>query len=255
MAERINRVWVVAGDYGAGQWLAGLLGRDLLIQVAGVSQSLEAVRSWGMLDCLLVDLDRLELPGSLAEAIRAFRQAAPKGSVICLAGKAQPDLVRAARAAGAAGWLVKEEIGYGVASAIRLVRRGRFGVTPGVARQAPEQENLRVLPCWSPNPGLTPQQVRVCELRLIQGLTSRAAGRTLNLASETVEKYISQAYGILANSHWADDDAFIDLLIQRQAERSRRGKELTEEFGFMYFTALQRRTVPQNLIALEQELG
>lgn len=253
MAERINRVWVVAGDYGAGQWLAGLLGRDLLIQVAGVSQALEAVRALDTLDCILVDIDRLELPGGLPGAVRAFRQAAPKVSVIFLASNAEP--VRSSLAAGAAGWLVKEEIGYGVASAIRLVRRGGFWVTPMAARQAAEQENLRVLPCWSPNPGLTPQQVRVCELRLVYGLSSRAAGRMLGLASETVEKYISQAYGILANSHWADDDAFINLLIQRQAERARRGKELTEEFGFMYFTALQRRTVPQNLIALEQELG
>lgn len=165
--------------------MAGLLElEDDLSVVAGVGRGdevlAEAVRC--MPDVLLLDI---ELPGRNGlELIPDLVSALPECAVIVVTTFGRPGYLKRALAAGARGFLVKDDPVEELARSIRSVRAGAIVVNPVLATQALSA---------SANP-LTDRERDVLAAS-VDGATIADIADELHLSPSTVRNYLSSAIG------------------------------------------------------------
>jgi two-component system response regulator NreC len=153
-------------------------GIDVVGAVGDVETALRVVAEQQP-DVLVLDL---RMPGgSSIEALPRFAEVAPRTAVVILTMHHHPASARAALAAGAHGYVLKESAGVELVQAVRLTHAGSTYLAPQLgARVASERDG-------GPD-DLAPRELAVLRL-LALGHTNPEIGERLHLSPRTVESY------------------------------------------------------------------
>ena len=174
---------VLADDHAVvREGLALVLGMTDGVEVVGVADDVEAalrVVAERRPDVVVLDL---RMPGgSTLAALPRFAQLAPRTAIVILTMHRQASSARAALAAGAQGYVLKEAAGAELVQAVRLAHAGRTYLAP--------QLGADVVAGADGGPdGLAPRELAVLRL-LALGHTNPEIGARLHLSPRTVESY------------------------------------------------------------------
>ena len=167
------------------------LAQDLhVLHAANLSQALDLLRKAEALDLVLLDLRMPGMNGLAGlKAVQASRADVP---IVILSGETNPDTIRNALQAGAAGFLPKTMRGTAMLSALRLILAGeRYIPDIMVAEQSVRAEEGAG---GGPGPGsLSPREREVVGL-LVQGLSNKEIGHRLGIEVVTVALHLRSVY-------------------------------------------------------------
>jgi two-component system, NarL family, response regulator NreC len=157
--------------------------------VAEASDGEEAVRRArdARPDVAVIDLTMPGLSGmETLERLERLHRELPATRLLVLTMHDDPAYARMARAAGAAGHVIKDSESSELLAAIRAVHRGRVFVQVGgtAAPSAPAAESAR-------SPALSQRERQVLEM-LARGHTNREIASRLSLSTKTVETHRSR---------------------------------------------------------------
>lgn len=211
--NRINdinlKVVVVDTDFYALHAVNGFLAWDRRTRVTHLSETLDDL--WSYLertaspeypDVVLLAVDHLDHPGMLRDVLDRLRARVPGVRVICLEQVADPAMVEAAAEAGAAGFLLKQEVRLQIAWAVVYSLQRDFIVTTGVARACAHAANRRVLhatplPEMRKYPELTDRIRQAIKLCVVEGMPAHLAAHEMGISLHTIRGYIKEGYRIL----------------------------------------------------------
>jgi DNA-binding NarL/FixJ family response regulator len=149
---------------------------------ATLPQALDVLRKTDDLDLILLDLRMPGMNGLAGlKAVQAESGAAP---IVILSGETDPDTVRSALQAGAAGFVPKTMRGTAMLNALRLVLAGERYVPARVDSDAGGDEGLALL---------TRRERDVMRL-LVQGLSNKEIGGSLKIEVVTVALHLRSIY-------------------------------------------------------------
>ncbi|WP_433352635.1 response regulator transcription factor [Microtetraspora malaysiensis] len=155
------------------------------LEVVGTAGTIEEAVSVGSAvrpHVALVDLQMPPRPSSGVEVVAALRRRSPATRCLILSAFREPHALRAALAAGACGYLVKDTSPTELVAAIRQVATGEPVIDDKLAARI-----ALAAPC-----PLTPQEVAV--LRHARDfLTVADIARTMRLSTGTVRNYLTRA--------------------------------------------------------------
>jgi Response regulator containing a CheY-like receiver domain and an HTH DNA-binding domain len=166
------------------------LDKDLhVLHAANLSQALDHLRKADALDLVLLDL---RMPGMNGLAGLKSVQAARTGvPIVILSGETNPDTIRNALQAGAAGFLPKTMRGTAMLNALRLILAGeRYIPDIMVAGQTAPEESAGS----GPGPGSLTQREREVIGLLVQGLPNKEIGHRLGIEVVTVALHLRSVY-------------------------------------------------------------
>ena len=167
------------------------LAKDLqVLHAANLSQALDLLRKAEALDLVLLDLRMPGMNGLAGlKAVQTVRADVP---IVILSGETNPDTIRNALQAGAAGFLPKTMRGTAMLSALRLILAGeRYIPDIMVAEQSVRAEDGAA---GGPGPGsLSPREREVIGL-LVQGLSNKEIGHRLGIEVVTVALHLRSVY-------------------------------------------------------------
>lgn len=152
----------------------------------------------------------------LQELVEELRTASPTSSIICLAQyDDDPELLRSVIRGGANGFLVKEEVGLGLATVVyRACTFGYFVTSPTIADLLLRTEHAYLwdeadrLPRWEMHPGLSERQEEVAWLVLVFGMTAPMAADEMHVKKDTVSKYLKEVYKKLKDGWLEEADLY-----------------------------------------------
>ncbi|HEV8388950.1 MAG TPA: response regulator transcription factor [Dongiaceae bacterium] len=160
-----------------------------VLQAATLPEAMTLVtQQTDKLDMILLDL---RMPGMNGLAgLTAMRQKCPDVPVVILSGDVNPDVVRGALQAGAAGFIPKTMRGAAMLNAIRLVQSGGRYVPDVIVTNG--AANLLEAGARSPK-NLTPRERQVLS-QLVKGQSNKEIGRALNIEEITVALHLRSVY-------------------------------------------------------------
>ena len=165
-----------------------LEGVDVVAQAAHGDEALAVLRA-KRIDVVLTDAKMPVMDG--IELVRQCARSHPGLPVLVLTTFDEPDIVRGAIAAGAAGFLLKDTSIESLAEAVRAVADGGLVIDPRVARLAFTTDGSRTAGDESPVLAvLTPTERKVASL-VAEGLTNQAIAARMVLAEGTVKNHVS----------------------------------------------------------------
>jgi DNA-binding NarL/FixJ family response regulator len=152
-------------------------------------------------DVVLMDLDMPRVDG-----VEATRRIGGAAAVLVLTAFSDRHRIRAARAAGAAGYLLKDASSQEVADAVRAAARGEQPVDPRIAALAG---------AGAPDPlaALSPREREVLAL-LVEGLPNKLIARRLQISEKTVKTHLTRVFrelGVTDRTQaalWAEREGF-----------------------------------------------
>lgn len=163
-------------------------GVDVVAQAAHGDEALAVLRA-KRIDVVLTDAKMPVMDG--IELVRQCARSHPGLPVLVLTTFDEPDIVRGAIAAGAAGFLLKDTSIESLAEAVRAVADGGLVIDPRVARLAFTTSGSRTAGDESPVLAvLTPTERKVASL-VAEGLTNQAIAARMVLAEGTVKNHVS----------------------------------------------------------------
>lgn len=163
-------------------------GVDVVAQAAHGDEALAVLRA-KRIDVVLADAKMPVMDG--IELVRQCARSHPGLPVLVLTTFDEPDIVRGAIAAGAAGFLLKDTSVESLAEAVRAVADGGLVIDPRVARLAFTTSGSRTAGDESPVLAvLTPTERKVASL-VAEGLTNQAIAARMVLAEGTVKNHVS----------------------------------------------------------------
>jgi len=185
------------------QWLTVLLQEafeGIAVKEAGtVREGAHLVRS-AQFDIALIDLS---LPdGSGLDVLRAYRKATPEGAAIVTTVMSDDSHIVSALAAGADGYLLKEQPYEMLVRQLRQMSSGIPALSPSVARRIMSHFRLTG-PLESEEGNLTKRETEVLAL-IARGLRNSEAAATLGISENTVSGYIKTIYRKLGISSRAE---------------------------------------------------
>jgi two-component system NarL family response regulator len=160
--------------------------RDMqVVAEAAGSEDVVALFAGTQPDVVIVDL-RLR-NGSGVEAIRALRSIYPGSRIVVLSNYSSEEHVFRAIAAGAHGYVVKDEDPSHILAALRAVREGRRYLSPEASASLADHVDRS---------SLTPREEEVLTL-LARGERNRAIADVLGISEETVKGHVKNILGKL----------------------------------------------------------
>lgn len=161
-------------------------GVDVVAQAAHGAEALAVLRAEDV-DVVLADAKMPVMDG--IELVRRCAREHPGLPVLVLTTFDEPDVVRGAVAAGAAGFLLKDTSIEALAEAVRAVAAGGLVIDPRVARLAlaPSRDEGDGPPALAL---LTPTEREVAAL-VAEGLSNQAIAARMVLAEGTVKNHVS----------------------------------------------------------------
>ncbi|MBI5507863.1 MAG: response regulator transcription factor [Deltaproteobacteria bacterium] len=150
---------------------------------------------------VILDLSMPRLRG--LEALHEIRVIAPDVDVIILTIHKEAEYVTAALAAGARGYLLKEDAEAQLFSAIKGVRAGGICLSPKLAHLCAEEW---AEPSGDPAPQVDPLTIREREVLKLaaEGRSSKEIGRLLFISARTVEHHRANIFAKLGLGNTAD---------------------------------------------------
>jgi len=189
----MKRVLIVEDLPETQTWLEGLVRSafpDCSVEHASTRDEGIARGTAGGHDLAVVDLG---LPdGSGLEVIRALRTEYPAMACVVATVMGDDAHIVAALAAGATGYLLKEQPAEVLASQLKQMMEGIPPLSPPVARRIMEHFRLTG-PRTPPQSHLTPREREVLGL-IARGLRIADAAKTLGLAEGTITTHIKAIY-------------------------------------------------------------
>jgi len=164
------------------------LAGDLQIYHAGtLPQALELARATDGLNLILLDL---WMPGMNGLAgLKVMREARPDVPIMLMSGDADPETMRDALQAGAAGFIPKTMRAAPMLSALRLVLSGGRYIPEQVIQQMGQSPPRQV-------PGFEALTLRELDVlrQLVKGQTNKEIGRELQLREVTIGLHLRSIY-------------------------------------------------------------
>jgi DNA-binding NarL/FixJ family response regulator len=191
------RVFIVDDHPLVREWLAGLLGKQPDLEVAGQAEDAEgalAAFAVSAPDVVIVDLALRK--GSGLDLIKDTKTRYPDTAVIVLSMHEEVHYAERALRAGASGYLTKRQSTVGVVEAIRQVREGRIYASQEVIARLAERRRT------APQDGvgdLSNRELEVFQL-LGQGYPTRRIAADLKVSMKTVQAYSARIKGKLGLS-------------------------------------------------------
>jgi DNA-binding NarL/FixJ family response regulator len=167
------------------------LDKDLLVLHAStLPQALDVVRKADALDLILLDL---RMPGMNGLAgLKSVQAARADVPIVILSGETNPETIRNALQAGAAGFLPKTMRGSAMLGALRLILAGeRYIPDILVAGQPASAEESAGI---GPTPASLTQREREVVGLLVQGLSNKEIGHRLGIEVVTVALHLRSVY-------------------------------------------------------------
>lgn len=146
-------------------------------------------------DVILVDEPH---PDKIARVVSSLRAEMPQAHVILLMLHVLPEAVAAGITAGAHGILVKDEVGYGIASALLHTQAASFIYTPGLERllRADHYTTFRTatrLPAWRMCDLVSQGYREAIRLSYLHGMEAEQVAQLIGVSRGTVYTYRSKA--------------------------------------------------------------
>jgi DNA-binding NarL/FixJ family response regulator len=184
---------VVEDQAATREWLVGALDQAFDIEIVAVEDLRSAQESlqWRTPDVVLVDIG---LPdGSGVDLVRRLAREHPEAAAIVTTIFDDDAYLFDAIAAGAQGYLLKDQDTAAFIEALRRIERGEPPLSPSIARRM--LEHFRAAP---PAPvealePLTPRETEVLAL-LGRGLRVGETARVLGISEHTVAGYVKTVY-------------------------------------------------------------
>ncbi|MBI2812709.1 MAG: response regulator transcription factor [Opitutae bacterium] len=143
-------------------------------------------------DIALLDLHLPDKSGLLA--CRAIRSQRPETKILVLTSSSSERNLQEAMHAGALGYLLKDNDGQALATALRAVMGGQPVLDPSMSDQVMSLVRHRGEPSAAAKLGrLSPQERKVVAF-LADGLTNKEIGDRLNLTEKTVKNYLATIF-------------------------------------------------------------
>lgn len=143
-------------------------------------------------DVVLLDVNLPDKSG--LQACRELLRARPQTQVLILSSSESERNVQDAMAAGARGYLLKDNDGATLAAALRTVAGGQSVLDPSLAGQVMNLVKNRGTPSAAEKLAqLSPQERRVVSL-LASGLTNKEIGDQMGLTEKTVKNYLATIF-------------------------------------------------------------
>lgn len=180
---------------------------DIRILAEGASgmEALRLVKSYAP-DVLILDVNLPDLTG--LEVTQRMRSQGTKTPILILTVHADSETIFGLLESGATGYVLKDEAGETLVSAVRAAARGETWLSPTVASQVVQQAvrkrqfdgkaappAARSMPEPADIP-LTPAETEVLRL-LAQGLDNAAIASRLTITKRTVQNHVSSIYSKL----------------------------------------------------------
>lgn len=143
-------------------------------------------------DAVMLDLNLPDQPGTVAA--REMLALRPQLAVLILTSSSNERHVHDAIAAGARGYLLKENDGDTLASALRRVVRGDSVLDPSMAGQVLKLVRARSTPSAAERLNLLSGQERRVVALLAGGLTNKEIGDQLGLTEKTIKNYLASIF-------------------------------------------------------------
>lgn len=210
--DRANTIFIVERDIYSRQAITSYLSWDRRTRVIGQARTIHQMLSqledeqfeMQRIDVLLIDAGSAKNTDALTRDIELIRGYMPKVAIICLGSDADADFVQAAEQAGACAYLIRENVGIGIAWAVRFVLDTvGFVVSQDVSRLfEPFTSSYVALPARRAHPKLTHRIEQALQLCVVEGLPAELAAAEMGVSTSTVRSYVKEGYRILE----ANDD-------------------------------------------------
>lgn len=205
------RVLIVDDDFYARDALSALVARDPRTRVWAAVDSVQAAltelgTSASRLshpDVVLLDVRLEEGERAGIEGIATIRRAAPAARILITSVSSDDSTVHAAVAAGADGYVWKNEAAERIATAVVRAAEGRFVLSRRIAERLIEtlgdvgRYSAEVLPEGVQGVELTEAVRKTVYLFCVAGLSAREIADELQISISTVNKRIAAAYAAL----------------------------------------------------------
>ncbi|MEA5076479.1 MAG: response regulator transcription factor [Coriobacteriia bacterium] len=205
------RVLIVDDDFYARDALSALVARDARTRVWGAEDSVPAAVTvlaasadrFSHPDVVLLDVRLAEGERAGIEGIAAIRRAAPAARILITSVSSDDATVQAAVAAGADGYIWKNEAAERIATAVVRAAEGRFVLSKRIAESLVEtlgnvgRYSAEVLPEGTEGVELTEAVRKTVYLFCVAGLSAREIADELQVSVSTVNKRIAAAYDAL----------------------------------------------------------
>lgn len=221
------KVLIMDTDFYALHALNGFLAWDRRTRVTQLVESVPAM--WDYIghtplaeqpNVILLEADNTGGPALLGATITTLRQRIKNVRVICLGQRPLPDLVEAAAEAGAAGYLLKQDVRLQIAWAIVYSLTHDFVITTSIAHACADRFHHRifhasVLPGMRTFAELTGRIAQALKLCVLDGLPAHLAADEMGISLHTIRGYVKEGYRIL-EAH--DDVEYpVDMTPQERA--------------------------------------
>lgn len=199
MTRGAKTVLVVEDVEATRQWLVRLAGGVFATSGVAVAKTLAEALSWLSLqaaDSAPICLVDLGLPdGSGADFIRALMHRCPEARAVVTTLYDDDANLLNAMAAGAAGYILKDQEPDLIAAKLAAMERGEVPMSPAISRRILShfQNSARFVTASRTEVALTPRETDV--LRLVgRGLKVAEAAEALQLSHQTVSGYLKTIY-------------------------------------------------------------
>ncbi len=193
----VEQVLVVEDQPATAAWLARLMAERFVAARIDVRGDLAGAMRWlveyeGDAPLCLIDIG---LPdGSGLDFVAALMRRLPKARAIVTTLNDTDQSVLHAMAAGAAGYILKDEEPQVIGNRVAALDRGEIAMSPAISRMIMEQYRATArFRTATPEASLTPRELEV--LRLIgRGLRVAEAAEVLTISRETIAGYLKTIY-------------------------------------------------------------
>jgi hypothetical protein len=196
------KVAVFDHDFGSLKWSSKLLMHDprttVVCEANSPRELIRHLKRRTKTDAILLDIEDLPSQISVEKIISSVLTHSSNAVILCLSNRIDAFASSRSIPSGVQAYLLKSELGMGIATAVTLACRRWFVFTPSLWHEIRNGElfldNPGVMLNWEPNPQLTPSLQAGFELRVMYRMRAPLAAIEIHKSTQTIEKYVSLSY-------------------------------------------------------------